>query len=105
MSRLHFDQHDRWYANEALHTSSVYSDDLCCYCARPVRADTVHLRTARTNDGEWWLVSADEDMNAQEWHDFQNQLDGTFKATPLPVGPDCLRRHPQWGFAVISQER
>ena len=31
--RLQFNQHDRW------HTSSVYSDVLCCYCARPVRVD------------------------------------------------------------------
>lgn len=104
MSRLAFEQSDRWHTSEGLHTSSVYSDDLCCYCARPVRADAVHLGTARTNDGEWWLVSADEDMHASEWRDFQNQLDGTFKPTPLPVGPDCLRQHPQWRFAVILKE-
>lgn len=100
--RLVFTQHDRWFTNEALHTSSVYSDQLCCYCARPVRPDAARLRTARTNDGEWWLVSADEDMSAPEWRQFQDQLDGTFAATPLPVGPECLRQHPAWRFAVAE---
>ena len=99
--RLAFVQHDRWFTSEALHTSSVYSDTLCCHCARTVRPDGARLRTARTNDGEWWLVSADEDMSAAEWHDFQDQLDGSFKPTPLPVGPECLRQHPEWRFAVI----
>jgi len=97
-----FNQHDRWYAVEATGADSVYSDRLCCYCARPVRPDAVRLRTARTNDGEWWLVSADEDMTAPEWRQFQDQLDGTFKPTPLPVGPECLRQHPAWRFAVIE---
>jgi hypothetical protein len=100
--RLAFNQHDRWYAVGATGADSVYSDRLCCYCARPVRPDAVRLRTARTNDGEWWLVSADEDMTAPEWRQFQDQLDGTFKPTSLPVGPECLRQHPAWRFAVIE---
>lgn len=102
--RLHFDQHDRWHANEALHATSVYTDELCCYCGRPVRPDSVRLRTARTNDGEWWLVSSDEDMAAPEWRDFQDHLDGTFAPTPLPVGPNCLRQNPQWSFAIIETQ-
>lgn len=100
--RLAFSQHDRWFTAEALHTTSVYSNALCCYCARPVRDDAVQLRTARTNDGEWWLVSADEDMSAPEWRQFQDQLDGTFAPTPLPIGPECLRQHPAWRFAVVE---
>lgn len=88
---------------EATGADSVYSARLCCYCARPVRADAARLRTARTNDGEWWLVSADEDMTAPDWHDFQNQLDGTFKPTLLPIGPDCLRQHPGWHFAIAEK--
>lgn len=98
--RLRFNQHDRWYAVEATSADSIYSERLCCYCARAVRADAARLRTARTNDGEWWLVSADEDMDAVEWHDFQKQLDGSFRPTLLPVGPDCLRQHPEWRFAL-----
>jgi len=104
IDRLRLIQSDRWFDNEALHTSSVYSKELCCYCARPVRPDAARLRTARTNDGEWWLVSVDEDMTAPEWHDFQDQLDGTFAHTLLPVGPDCLRRHPAWRVAVVAPE-
>lgn len=102
MKRLLFSQHDRWYVVGATGAHSVYSDALCCYCARPVRPDAARLRTARTNDGEWWLVSADEDMSAPEWRNFQDQLDGTFAPTLLPVGPDCLRQHPAWNFAVIG---
>ena len=100
--RIAFVQHDRWFDDEALHTSSVYSDQLCCYCARPVRADAARLRTARTNDGEWWLVSADEDMAAPGWRQFQEQLDGTFAPTLVPVGPWCMRQHPAWRFAVVD---
>lgn len=103
--RLAFCQHDRWFTNEALHTSSVYSDELCCYCARPVRPDAVRLRTARTNDGEWWLVSADEDMSAPEWRDFQHDQAGELppSATLLPIGPECLRQHRAWRFAVVER--
>jgi hypothetical protein len=60
------------------------------------------LRTARTNDGEWWLVSADEDLAGHEWKDFQTQFDGSRMPTILPVGPDCLRDHPEFEFAVVK---
>lgn len=101
--RLRFDQSDRWHAINLGESGVdiVYSERLCCYCARPVHVDAVRLRTARTNDGEWWLVSADESMSAREWHDFQLQADGAYAPTLLPVGPDCLRQHPEWRFAVV----
>lgn len=102
MTRLRFTQSNRWFTSEAFHSSSVYSDQLCCYCARPVYSDAARLRTARDNDGEWWLVSAEVDLSTEEWRDFQNQGDGTFKATLLPIGPDCLRRHPEFRFALVQ---
>lgn len=105
MSRLVFVQSDRWckrFAGTDL-GAGVYDESLCAYCARPVRADASRLRTARTNDGEWWLVSADEDLTAAEWKDFQTQIDGSRGPTLLPVGPDCLRQHPEFSFAVVRR--
>jgi hypothetical protein len=104
MTRLLFIQSDRWFAvSQGLSgVDSVYSTKLCCYCSRPVRADASRLRTARTNDGEWWLVSADIDMAEAEWRDFQRQTDDTFAPTVLPIGPDCLRRHPEFRFALVQ---
>lgn len=100
--RLVFVQSDRW--QQAIDGGTgVYDATLCCYCARPVRADATRLRTARTNDGEWWLVSADIDLSADEWRDFQAQIDGSRGATLLPIGPDCLRQHPEFAFAVVEQ--
>ena len=104
MSRLVFVQSDRWH--KRLSGTDVgdghYSEKLCAYCARPVRPDATRLRTARTNDGEWWLVSVDEDLTREEWKDFQGQLDGSRAPTILPIGPDCLRDHPEFAFAVIK---
>lgn len=104
MSRLVFVQSDRWCKRFCGTDcgAGVYDDTLCCYCARPVRPDARRLRTARTNDGEWWLVSADEDLTTDEWKDFQWQPDGSRAPTFLPIGPDCLRKHPKFAFAVFD---
>lgn len=103
--RLVFVQSDRWC--KRVHDgcdggTGVYDDTLCAYCARSVRADAVRLRTARTNDGEWWLVAEGADLSADEWRDFQTQIDGSRAPTLLPIGPDCLRQHPEFAFAVAS---
>ncbi len=101
---LLFVQSDRWCKRfmgmDA--GNGVYDDTLCAYCARPVRSDAKRLRTARTNDGEWWLVSVDEDLAANEWKDFQTQIDGARAPTLLPIGPECLRGHPEFAFAVVE---
>ena len=99
--RLVFVQSDRW-CKRIDGGTGVYDDTLCAYCARPVRPDAVRLRTARTNDGEWWLVSADEDLAGREWKDFQRQLGDSHGPTLLPIGPDCLRQHPEFAFAVVE---
>lgn len=101
--RLLFIQHKRWHQSEEQGRESAYRDDRCCYCWRKTRPDAARLRTARTNDGEWWLVGPDVDMTAPEWKDFQRQTDGTFAPTLLPVGPDCLRQHPEWRFALVER--
>lgn len=99
MSRLLFVQSDRW-CKRIDGGTGVYDETVCAYCARPVRADAVRLRTARTNDGEWWLVSVDEDLSGEEWKDFQTQEGGSHAPTLLPIGPDCLRDHPEFSFAL-----
>lgn len=105
MSRLVFVQSERWCKRFAGTDAGdgVYSEALCAYCARKVRPNATRLFTARTNDGEWWLVSADEDLTAIEWKDFQTQIDGSRGPTLLPIGPDCLRQHPEFSFAVVAQ--
>lgn len=108
MSRLMFVQSDRWSKRIDGGNGGpvyVYSTEHCAYCARPVRPDAARLYTARTNDGEWWLVSADEDLGGHEWQDFQRQVDGSHAPTVLPIGPDCLRDHPAFAFAVVATPR
>lgn len=104
--RLVFVQSERWCKRFAGTDvgMGVYDDTLCAYCARPVRMDAARLRTARTNDGEWWLVSADVDLSAAEWKDFQTWPDGSYAPTLLPIGPECLRRHPEFAFAVVAPD-
>jgi hypothetical protein len=45
----------------------------------------------------------DEDLTTDEWKDFQMQLDGSRAPTLLPIGPDCLRDHPEFSFAVVEK--
>jgi hypothetical protein len=108
VSRLLFLQSGRWHKRiDGGNGGPVdpYSAKHCAYCARPVRPDAARLRTARTNDGEWWLVSADEDLSADEWMDFQTQLDGSCAPTILPIGPDCLRNHPEFiAFVAVIKK-
>jgi hypothetical protein len=102
VTRLLFVQSARWVRRIDGGTG-VYDNTLCACCARPVRPDAARLMTARTNDGEWWLVSGDADLEADEWRDFQTQTDGARAATPLPIGPDCLRKHPEFQFAAAAK--
>ena len=99
--RLVFVQSDRW-CKRIDGGTGVYDDTLCAYCARRVRPGAARLRTARSNDGEWWLVAASADLSADEWRDFQTQVDGSRAPTLLPIGPDCLRQHPEFAFAVVE---
>jgi len=97
--RLRYNQTPRW-TRATEEGGGHYDGRLCLYCAREVRSDAAKLCTARTNDGEWWLVSEDHDLTAHEWRDFQTQSDGSRAPTILPIGPDCLRQHPEFAFAL-----
>lgn len=102
-ARLLFLQSDHW--QRAIDGGSgVYDETLCCYCCRPVRPDATRLRTARTNDGEWWLVPSTTDLTTDEWRDFQTQADGSRAPTLLPIGPDCLRQHPEFEIGLSRKD-
>ena len=100
--RILYVQSDRWHRVHAGIQTDVYSATRCSYCARPTRPDAARLRTARTNDGEWWLVSEGIDLTADEWRDFQTQNDNSRGPTLLPIGPDCLRKNPEFRLALLD---
>lgn len=102
--RLAFRQSARWWRvmDGNYGHANVYDETVCAYCGRPVRSDADRLRTARTNDGAWWLVSADVDLNAVEWRDFQTWPGGSRIPTILPIGPDCLRQHPEFRVGLVG---
>jgi hypothetical protein len=90
LSRILFDQTDFWPGP----CGDVYSQENCCYCAKPVKVDAKRLRMIRTRDGWWWLVSSDYQI------DEDDMGDGIFT---LPVGSNCLKKHPEWKFAVVPE--
>lgn len=92
--RLAFIQKDSWCKRKGSSFSDdPYSWDNCCYCGKSLGEKFNWLTLARTDDGEWWLVSPDQEVT-DEYQQF-----GVFK---LPVGPDCLKKHPQWKFSLNS---
>lgn len=97
VTRVVLVQTDRWVNLSS--TRGVYARDRCCYCYASTRPHARLLRTARTNDGEWWLISSDVDLTTDEWKDFQHH-EGDRLPTLLPVGSGCLRDHPEWAFAL-----
>lgn len=99
VTRVVLVQTDRWV--DLSSTLDVYARDRCCHCYAPTRSHAKLLRTARTNDGEWWLIASDVDLTADEWKDFQGDH-GERLPTLLPVGSGCLRDHPEWAFAIAT---
>lgn len=96
IARVRFEQSDEWHrAFEGQLTGSVYADDRCCYCYRPTRAVAKRIMLTRTNDGEWWAVHPLASVRDDERH----MGDPHFA---LPIGPDCLRAHPEFRFAIVG---
>jgi hypothetical protein len=87
--RLAFHQTTAWTGDNA------YSDRHCCHCGKPTRPDAKRLEMSRTDDGEWWLCRPGSTALANE---------GQLNRFTLPVGPDCLRKHPQWRPAVTNED-
>jgi hypothetical protein len=93
--RLPFVQSDEWESRKSLGpnvTQDIYSVSNCCYCFRKTRPDAQRLVMIRTHDGEWWLIAPTAPIRADELDRFW-----------LPVGPDCLRNHPEWRFALTKE--
>lgn len=93
-------QTDGWVRASA--SLDVYAQDRCCHCYRKTGKVAHALHTARTNDGEWWVVPPNADLSGDEWRDFQTQLDGSRASTVLPIGPVCLQDHPEYSIGVES---
>jgi hypothetical protein len=91
MKRIAFIQSESWNKDR----QTPYSEDHCCYCSKKVKPNAIFLYLSRTDDGEWWLCDPSEPVQADE---------GTFGRFTLPVGPDCLKRHPEWRFAIVVRK-
>lgn len=89
--KIVFNQAESWGRHP--YCFDCYSQTDCCFCGKPVKPGFSQLRLSRTSDGEWWLVS--EDFQPSE-DDFGDRI------FYLPVGPNCLRKHPEWKFAVVK---
>jgi hypothetical protein len=97
--RLPFVQSDEWESRNTISrgggirvTQDIYSDSNCCYCFRKTKPDAQRLSMIRTHDGNWWLIAPAAPIRSDEWDRFW-----------LPVGPDCLRSHPEWQFALTTK--
>lgn len=90
--RLMLCQADSWDRFAGQH--SVYSEEHCCYCGKPIKPNAARLRTCRTSDGEWWLIP-DRPLAEDEREPFGMVV--------LPIGPGCLRRHPEFRFAIVRE--
>jgi len=78
--------------DRAIRDHSAYSDQHCCFCGRETKPDAVRLRVVRTNDGEWWVKPIGESALPDE---------KDFGECPLPIGPECLRKHPEFKIGII----
>jgi hypothetical protein len=90
--RLAFFQAPSWNRD---HDQDPYSQEHCCYCGKPVVPGSYRLWLERSEDGEWWLVGPPA-------RDATPPGRGRPTGVPfaLPVGRNCLKRHPEWRFAL-----
>lgn len=101
LQRIPFYQSAQW--DRAVDAGmDVYSPHACCVCGQEVGKAAHWLRTARTNDGEWWLIGGHVDLTGGEWEHFQTQRDGSRAPTWLPIGSLCLSRHQEYLFAAVA---
>lgn len=94
MTRITFNQADSWY--DAMECVSVYSHEHCCYCGKPLKQKQkiAWLRLSRDESGEWYAVDPKEPVQPDE---------KTFERFSLPIGATCLRRHPEFRFALTEE--
>ncbi len=85
--RIPFFQAEAWPRG-----NDPYSQEHCCYCGKALKGNRRNLRLSRTDDGEWGLCGPGESQPDE----------GDYGRFTLPVGPDCLRLHPEWKFAIVG---
>ena len=73
----------------------AYDTARCCVCGRKVTDDAQFVRVVRSDDGAWWIKQIGEPTC-----DDEHQLG----ETTLPVGPDCLKKHPEFHIGFIAHE-
>jgi len=74
---------------------SVYSRSHCCQCGRPVNSPVYVLLCSRDNGGEWYVCKPGPLLEDEA--DFDRFF--------LPIGPECLKRHPEYRIGLYSLEK
>lgn len=91
-ARVRFTQTPSWdrFADRG---GDIYGDANCCLCGRELLNGPARLiMLTRTNDGEWWAIASTAPVQSDERH---------FDHFALPIGPDCLAKHPELVFALV----
>lgn len=91
MKRLVLNQTNHWY--NTVNDHGAYSHNHCCFCGKPLTTKFAWLMLSRDDGGEWYVVDPQEPQQDDE-KDF-----GRFA---LPIGMTCLKRHPEFQFAITS---
>lgn len=88
------------YDRRTIGDGSAYNRSRCSYCCRSLKpsARAYALNLTRTDDGLWWVVEPD----APVLHDEKQLGDPHFR---LPIGADCLKRHPEFLIGVETHGR
>lgn len=73
-----------------------YAKDRCCWCYRPVKPGAPQLRLTRDDSGEWFVVAPPARAELPD--------EKTFGHFTLPIGPDCLRRHPEFRPGLVEDD-
>lgn len=92
--RILFLQSPEWDRNQRRQSGDVYAKDRCCWCYRPVKPGAPQLRLTRDDSGEWFVVVPPARAELPD--------EKTFSHFTLPIGPDCLKRHPEFRPGLVS---
>jgi hypothetical protein len=91
---------ERAYDRLAKHDFSLFSQKHCCICGKPVNARTDWLLATRELDGGF--ESAIHHPDDAPLCDSPNKMPDLYVT---PIGPDCLRRHPELRTFVLPRSR
>jgi hypothetical protein len=75
---------------------SLFSPEHCCVCGKPIGLHSTWLLLTRAADGACeYAISRPDDATVDEIKS------GMWLA---PIGPDCLRKHPELKHAVLDSD-